>query len=102
SSGEQPHRLVRGMDRPGDVLPGIQSDMSDHAGQEHVRWCLEPADTYRLAFQVTNRPDVRGAEQLEAADMDTGQDDERRAPVQASVPTVAKSLAMSASPDSNA
>ena len=57
--------------------------MGDHAAKKDVRGRFQPAHADRLPLEITNRPDALGAEQLEAAHVNPGQKDDRRAPVQA-------------------
>jgi hypothetical protein len=47
-----------------------------------VRGRVQPAHADRLPFKITNRPDAVGAEELEAANVDPGQENDRLAPVQ--------------------
>src|SRR5262245_41643162 len=57
--------------------------MGDHAGEKEVWRAVQPRNANRLPFQITNRPDSLGAEQLKAADMESGQEHQWCALVQA-------------------
>ena len=70
--------------RPADAstqvmsLRGIEPDVGLPCWQEDVLGDSSAEHGDGLALQVADRPDALGAEQLEAADVDAGQDHDRR------------------------
>jgi hypothetical protein len=65
------------MRNPGDVLPRIQPHVCHYAGEEGDWAGLQVGDRDRLPFQVTDGAYALRAEQFEAADMHSSQDDNR-------------------------
>jgi len=68
---------------PVDVLAGIEADVGEHGGEEHVltRSRSQVGNRHRLAAQVLHRSHPVGAEQLEAADVNASQHRDRIAGV---------------------
>ena len=62
------------MGDPVDILARVQADVGAHAREEDVRRRSQAEYGDRLALQVADRADAVGPEQLEAADVDAGQD----------------------------
>src|SRR5262245_19992379 len=77
SGGQESLPFGRRMDRPGDVLVGIESDVGRHGRDEYVGACAERRNGYLLPLQVSDGPDTFLSEYFNAADMNTGQKDDR-------------------------
>jgi hypothetical protein len=64
------------MDGPRDVLLGIEADVGGHRRDEDVPDALQRPDRDGLALEIPDRADALGPEQLEAADVDSRQEDD--------------------------
>ena len=71
------------MGDPGDVRTRIDAHVGQHARGEDVLWLPQAGDGDLLPLEVADRAHALGAEQLEAAGVNTGQDNDRSALVQA-------------------
>src|SRR2546422_4213506 len=65
------------MGRPVDVLLGIQAYVCHHTGEEDMVGGAQVGDGHGLPLQVADGANLFGPEQLEAANMDTPQQDYR-------------------------
>src|SRR5215469_1546223 len=83
SVGKEPDRPLDGIRYPLDVPPGIQAYVPGHDGEEDVAARRQSSDGDLFIFEVADRPDPLVAEQLEAPDVESRQDDDRIARVQA-------------------
>ena len=81
----------------------VEADIGCHAGEEDVLGASEAiAEGDGLALQVADRAHPLAPEQLEAADVDSGEDDERVSGVHAGDQGPEKFRAMSTSPATTA
>jgi hypothetical protein len=60
-----------------DILMGVQAHVGRHAGEEDVLGAPQLDHRHGLALEVSDRADTVGPEQLEATDVDAGENDER-------------------------
>jgi hypothetical protein len=66
---EQLDRFAASMGDEGDVFLGIQPDIGGYARDEDVAAGIQHRDRHRFPFQVADRADAVGPEELIAADM---------------------------------
>jgi hypothetical protein len=59
-----------------DIVARIQADIGRHAGEEGVAACSQLRDADMLAFEVTDRADVVGCEELVAPHMNARERDD--------------------------
>jgi hypothetical protein len=74
--GQELHRLGWLMRCPGNVGPGVEADLRQHAGRENMARGAQLGDGHGLALQIPDRLDSVIAEQLKAADVGSGQDND--------------------------
>jgi hypothetical protein len=77
--GEERQRLGDGMRDPIDVLLRVQTRVRRDDGEEDVVGTAELGYRHGFPLQVTHRSDLVRAEQLEAANVDSTQQDNRNA-----------------------
>jgi len=65
------------VDGPDDVRFGIETDVSGHGRDQYVSCIPRARDRERLAFQVSDGPHALAREDLDAADVDAGQENDR-------------------------
>jgi hypothetical protein len=80
---EETRRLRERMGDPDDVRTRIDAHVGQDARGEDVLWLPQAWNGDLLSLEVADRAHALGTEQLEAAGVDTGQDDDRSALVQA-------------------
>ena len=75
--GEQPHLLGGGVRHPGYIPARIEADVSDDGSGERVLAGSNRLNGHRLPFEIPDRSDAVGREQLETARVDAGQENDR-------------------------
>jgi hypothetical protein len=76
--GQQPGRLIEGVSYPVNVLARVHADVGRHAGQKDVLGAAQTiVDVDGLPLQIPDGAHPFAPEQLEAANMDPGEDHER-------------------------
>src|SRR5262245_690872 len=77
SRRQEPWQFGKRMNRPVDVLVGIESDVGCHGGKEDVGARAERGNGDPFPLQVPDGPDTFLSEHFDAADMNAGQEDHR-------------------------